>query len=188
MFIITLGLSEIWYDEETGGVFWRAVPKEKYVPGRHKFRVSSFAETLANIERMYQLIKRYVPGAQVLFTVSPVPLAATFRPINCLAANSVSKAILRAALDEFYRSHWECVNSDLFYFPSYEIVTHLFPDSYDEDNRHPKMIIVHFILKLFEAVYCSTNLSLADMNRHFQETRKAVMDSLFREGSDGVGS
>ena len=32
VFIITLGLSEIWYDEPTGEVFWRAVPADKYDP------------------------------------------------------------------------------------------------------------------------------------------------------------
>ena len=45
VFILTFGLSEIWYDEITGGVFWRAVPMKHYDAGRHKFRVCTFAET-----------------------------------------------------------------------------------------------------------------------------------------------
>ena len=40
VFIVTLGLSEVWYDEPTGHVFWRAVPKENFDPSRHKFRVA----------------------------------------------------------------------------------------------------------------------------------------------------
>ena len=178
MFIITLGLSEVWYDEQTGGVFWRAVPKDKYVPGRHKFRVSSFAETLANLQRMFALIRTHVPGAKVMFTLSPVPLAATFRPVACLTANSVSKAILRAAMDEFYREHWDLMNRELFYFPSYEVVAHLFPDSFDEDNRHPKMSIVNFIMKLFEVSYCKSPLTYGDVNALYQETLAWVRRTL----------
>jgi hypothetical protein len=180
IFILTLGLSEIWYDEVTGGVFWRAVPKECYVPGRHKFRVCSFQETKANIQAIYDLIQKHVPGAKLMFTVSPVPLAATFRPASCLTANSVSKALLRAALDEFYRDNAAHLNQNLLYYPSYEIVSHLFPDSYDEDNRHPKMIIVDFIMKLFETVYCETDKTLADANALYQETLKAVQATIPR--------
>jgi hypothetical protein len=123
---------------------------------------------------MHDLIQEHVPGARILFTVSPVPLAATFRPVSCLTANSVSKAILRAALDEFHRNHWDRVNRDLFYFPSYEVICHLFPDSFDEDNRHPKMAIVEFIMKLFEAAYCRTSLSLGEVNELYQTTLAQV--------------
>ena len=70
VFIITLGLSEIWYDEVTGGVFWRAVPTDKYDPARHKFRVSSVAENIDNITVIYRLIRQYRPSAKVIFTLS----------------------------------------------------------------------------------------------------------------------
>lgn len=117
MFIITLGLSEVWYDEVTGEVFWRAVPKDKYDPARHKFRVVTHAETLDNLQAIYQLIRRFRPDAAVLFTVSPIPLTATFRPVTCLSANAVSKAILRSAVDEFFRQHAP-QDPKLFYFPA----------------------------------------------------------------------
>jgi len=125
-FIITLGLSEVWYDEETGGVFWRAVPRQHYDPSRHKFRVCSMAETKAALTRIRELVVKHVPNAKLLFTLSPVPLAATFRPVGCITANSVSKAILRAALDEMLREAGDALNRSLFYWPSYEIVTDLF--------------------------------------------------------------
>ena len=32
VFILTLGLSEVWYDEPTGEVFWRAVPSDRSTP------------------------------------------------------------------------------------------------------------------------------------------------------------
>jgi hypothetical protein len=43
VFILTFGLSEIWYDELTGGTFWRAIPKGKFDKTRHKFRVATSA-------------------------------------------------------------------------------------------------------------------------------------------------
>ena len=38
--------------------------------------------------------------AAIVFTLSPIPLHATFRPISCMTANAVSKATLRVELDE----------------------------------------------------------------------------------------
>jgi hypothetical protein len=170
-FIITLGLSEIWYDEPTNGVFWRAVPKDKFDPTRHKFRVASSAETKAQIARMYELIRKHVPKAKVLFTLSPIPLNATFRPVSCLTANASSKAILRAALDEFLRENEIDLNTQLFYFPSYEFVNELFPVRFRADNRHPFDAIIEIIMKTFEAVYCDTGFTLADAEKQFQDLR-----------------
>lgn len=171
-FIITLGLSEVWYDEVSGGVFWRAVPIDSFDPSRHKFRVSTISETKENIHRIYALIREFVPGAKVLFTLSPIPLAATFRPVSCLTANSASKAVLRGALDEVLRERADDLNSRLFYFPSYEIVQELFPDRFQRDGRHPTVGIVPVIMKIFEATYCEAGASFDEVNAEFVEARK----------------
>ncbi len=162
VFIITLGLSEIWYDEATGGVFWRAVPMKVYDASRHKFRVCSFNETKANIQRIYELIRKHVPKAKLLFTLSPIPLAATFRSTSIITANSASKAILRAALDEFYRDNSAELNKVLFYFPAFEIVNELFLDRFELDLRHVHPHIITFVMKLFEAIYCDGDLKRVD--------------------------
>ena len=184
-FIVTLGLSEIWYDEQTGGVFWRAVPARKFDTGRHKFRVEDFAESKAKIALMYRLIRQHVPNAKVLFTLSPISLGATFRPVSCITANSVSKAILRAALDEFYRENEADLNTRLFYFPSYEFVNECFPLRYRHDNRHPHDAIIETIMRSFEAVYCETDFSLADAEAMFRDVRafslKALGEVMIRE-------
>ncbi len=172
LFIITLGLSEIWYDEVTGGIFWRAVPLNVYDETRHKFRVCSHAETKEKIERIYRLIRKHNPASKILFTLSPVPLAATFRPISCITANSCSKAILRAALDEFLRERQEEVNRKLFYFPSFEIVTELFFSRYTQDNRHPHPEIIQFIMHLFESTYCDSTVTLESVEQLFADLRR----------------
>lgn len=147
VFIITLGLSEVWYNKLTGDVFWRAIPRSQYDPARHGFKVSTVAENLANLEAIHRLVRRHRPDAAVVLTLSPVPLLATFRPVSCITANSVSKAILRVAIDEFCRGHAD--DPRLFYFPSYEIVVDYFRDAFRGDNRHVRDDVVERVMDEF---------------------------------------
>jgi GSCFA family protein len=169
IFVITLGLSEIWYDETTGGIFWRAVPMKFYDSSRHKFRVCSFAETKDNVQRIYQLIRKHVPHAKIVFTLSPIPLAATFRPTSVITANSASKAILRAALDEFYRDNSRDLNGILFYFPSFEIVNDLFQDKFEADFRHLQRRVIFCVLRVFEALYCEGGPTMREVNAFLRD-------------------
>lgn len=168
VFIITLGLSEIWYDEPTGEVFWRAVPKDKYDPERHKFRVAGFNESLENLRAIYTLIRERRPAATIVFTVSPIPLAATFRPISCIVANAESKAILRAALGELLREH-QPTDARLMYFPSYEIVTEAFRHQFGGDRRHLHPHVLDLNMKTFERFYCKTDLSDEDLEQIYAD-------------------
>lgn len=152
LFIITLGLSEVWYDKVTGAVYSRAIPAADYNPDRHAFRVSTVAENKENIARIYELIRSHHPKARVVLTLSPVPLVATFRPVSCITASAVSKAVLRVAVDEVLRENEG--DGALHYWPSYEIVTHGFPDSFVDDNRHVRDEILNYIMGLFQASYC----------------------------------
>jgi len=154
VFVFTLGLSEILYDKVSGEAFWRAIPKDMFDATRHGFRISSCAENYDNLARICALIRARRPAAKIVFTLSPMPLMATFRPVSCLTASSVSKAILRVALDQLMRDH--SGDADLFYFPSYEIVRDFFVDPFEEDNRHPKSEIVRFVMNTFERHYCVT--------------------------------
>lgn len=155
MFIITLGLSEVWYDSQTNEVFWRAVPREHYDATRHKFRVNSFAEMHENLRSIYDLIRKHNPSAKILFTISPIPLAATFRPVSCITASEASKAILRAAVDELYRSV-AADDKDIFYFPSYEICKTLFMHPFGQDGRHILPYILNLNMNVFERYFCKT--------------------------------
>lgn len=170
IFIITLGVSEIWYDEPTGEVFWRAIPLEKYDPKRHKFRVSTHKETLTNIKVIHSLIREHRPNATIIFTISPIPLTATFRNIACYAANAASKAILRGAVDEFIRDSNE--DRQLYYFPSYEIVLNCFNNQFMEDRKHVHSHILDFNMQVFERYYCTTALTDADVLSSFRKTQK----------------
>ena len=151
VFVFTLGLSEVWHDIETGDVFWRAIPKAAFDPQRHAFRVMGAEENRQNLAAVYDMIRAHRPDAHIVLTLSPIPLAATFRPVSCMTANSVSKASLRVAIDEIMRAHED--DNRLHYFPSYEIVTAFLPDPLGDDLRHPRPETVDFIMATFERHY-----------------------------------
>ncbi|WEX86482.1 GSCFA domain-containing protein [Sinorhizobium garamanticum] len=178
VFILTFGLSEIWYDELTGGVFWRAVPMKHYDPGRHKFRVCTFGETKACIQEIIDLIGKHVPRAKIVVTVSPIPLVATFRPIACLTANSASKAIIRAAVDETIRESGDEWAGRLYYFPAYEIVNEAFPNRFVEDGRHLQNMIVPAVMNLFQATYCNTDLTIDEAEKMLKAARLQSANTL----------
>jgi hypothetical protein len=152
VFILTFGLSEVWYDEPTGNVFWRTIPKDVYDPERHKFRVSGVQENLDNMRAIHDLIRKHRPDARMIFTLSPIPLIATFRDVSCLTANSVSKSVLRVAIDELMRE--KAHEGHLFYWPSFEIITDVFRLPYKSDRRHPKDPTLDYIMTLFEHTWC----------------------------------
>lgn len=157
--ILTLGLSEIWYDKISGEPLWRALTEEAYDPERHIFRVETVAQTLEWLEAIERIRKKYLPKLKIIFTISPIPLKTTFRPISAITANSVSKAILRAALDKFLRQHEAVLNNELYYFPSYEFVTSFFVDPFCEDNRHLVPLVPGRIISFFVEHYCDSTLA-----------------------------
>ena len=153
VFILTLGLSEIWENQQTGEVFWRAIPSSQFRPGVHGFRVLSVKETKTHLEKIISLIREHRgPGARIIFTISPVPLRATFRPVSCMTASCVSKSILRVAVDEVYRGRED---PHIYYFPSFEVVQQMWGRAaYLPDNRHIKPRQVRTLMKIFERYYC----------------------------------
>ena len=165
LFILTFGLSEVWYDEVTGGVFWRSIPQDAYDPTRHKFRVTTVEENRENIRAIYDLIRTHRPDAKIICTLSPVPLIATFRPVSCISANSVSKAVLRVAIDELMRELGD--EGVLHYWPSYEIVTDVFHSPFKQDRRHLPRAVLDFIMMLFEQVWCERQPTDEEMLKHW---------------------
>jgi hypothetical protein len=133
--ILTLGLSEVWLDCESGLVMNCAPLLEMWqaFPNRFSFHVASCRETLEELNHVYEILSRYCPADfQIVVTVSPVPLLATFRKMDVVVANSASKAILRAAVDQ-----WADEHENVHYFPSYEMVLNSNPKgTWLEDFRH----------------------------------------------------
>ena len=157
--IMTLGLSEVWYDAQNNEPMWRAVPKRYVDPSRHKLKVLSVQDTIESFCTIERLRAQHTPNMKIVYTVSPVRIRATFRPISAVVANTVTKATIRAGLDEFLRSSGCALGETTFYFPAYEIVLHSFVDPYEVDNKHLQQTVVQRVLATFAQHY--TDLDVA---------------------------
>jgi hypothetical protein len=157
--IVTLGLSEVWFDRTTNEPLWRTLPLDQYDPSRHEFRVLTVQETEAYLQSIARIRQEHLPDLKILYTVSPIPLIATFRPVSALTANAVSKAIIRAGLDEFLRNRQAELNTTFFYFPSYELVTDVLHRPFRADNRHLYDAVVSQVLNMFAFGYTSLSAS-----------------------------
>jgi thioredoxin-like negative regulator of GroEL len=119
--VITLGLSEVWYDT-VAKTYLNVSPPRQFMakaPGRFELHVLDFAETLGSLENAVSLLKTYCRGDQrILLTVSPVPFRVTHTQGDVLVANAYSKSVLRTAAEHIAARH-----DHIDYFPSYESVT-----------------------------------------------------------------
>ena len=74
----------------------------------------------AYLQRFLDVIRAHNPDLQLIVSVSPIPFLATGRAdkYHVVAANCLSKAVLRVAAEEIVKR-----NEGVYYFPSYELVT-----------------------------------------------------------------
>ena len=147
--IITLGTAWIYRLRESGAV----------VANCHKQPASMFSRELLSVESIVEMLQPVCEGfkGDIILTVSPVRHVG-----EGLADNSLSKAILRVAVDTLQRQYPERVS----YFPAYEIVIDDLRDYrfYAEDLVHPSQMAVEYIGEKFFEVALSAN-SKAVMSR-----------------------
>jgi hypothetical protein len=120
VFVFTLGLTEGWESLEDGTMFPVApgTIAGSHDPRRHALRNLRHGEVMADLEAFWTRLKAINPGARMLLTVSPVPLAATATDQHVLAATTYSKSVLRAAAGDLAADH-----EGIHYFPSYELIS-----------------------------------------------------------------
>ena len=147
--IITLGLTEIWQRTSDGLVAVELPPAPLHERGDFQFRSATTAENIANLHAIVDVLREHT-SAEILVTVSPVPLHATFRDMDVVVANCESKTRLRAAVADFLEQR-----PDVHYFHSYELVAHWQgPESFFlEDGRHVSPEGVAFIMNEFLRMY-----------------------------------
>jgi len=150
VFIITVGLSEIWYNKQTNEVYWKTPVKDSFDPNKHGFRIVSYQENVDNLNIIVKLIKKHRPKSSIVFTVSPIPLIATFRTVSCITANCVSKSILRASVDNIVTSYGK--ENNVYYWPAYEIIKEYVENPFGEPV-HPKQDIIEMIMRSFVKYY-----------------------------------
>lgn len=132
LIVITLGLTEVWQHKATLKYLCRP-PGTGYGGGLGlaKFRQSTFIENYSNVTATLDLLFANHPEKNVVLTVSPVPLAATYSKTDVATANMESKSILRAVAGQVCREY-----QNVHYFPSYEMANVMPWPVFQEDHRH----------------------------------------------------
>lgn len=148
--IITLGLVEAWFDEETK-LFLNRIPPNRVAekfPNRFALKRLDVDECMTLLDKAFGALEHL--GIRTILTVSPVPLMTTFAAADCVVANEFSKAVLRVCAERLKRR----VHVD--YFPSYEIVRSCGMPAYFDDQIHVKDEMVHEVTKYMVSVYEGT--------------------------------
>lgn len=150
--VLTLGLIEAWYHKPSA--LYANAPDAK-VLARHaaefQLRVLEVPDVLECLDGIRDLLLRHheTGDFSMVVTVSPVPLSTTFTAHDVLIANTESKAVLRAAASSFAARH-----EQVFYFPSYEMVTYANPEvAWREDRLHVHGKAVKRIVDAFTKAY-----------------------------------
>lgn len=146
VFVITLGMTEI-FRKRNNGMVANQIPL--YAGGgglgETEFEESDYQANLENMEAIVSIIRELNQSAQVVLSVSPVPLARTFSGQDVFVANMLSKATLRTVAGALCRKH-----DFVHYFPGYEIVTGIGAGAYEpKDLVHVRPEIVGTIINAF---------------------------------------
>lgn len=145
--VFTLGLTEAWRARPDGAVFpvCPGVMGGAFSPERHEFVNFGVEETVADLKTFVTGLRAINPGARIILTVSPVPLAATAEPRHVLVSTVYSKSVLRVAADMVARAF-----ENVAYFPAYEIVAGGFAgDYFAEDRRSVTEQGVAHVMRVF---------------------------------------
>ncbi|MBA4791429.1 MAG: GSCFA domain-containing protein [Rhizobiales bacterium] len=119
--IITLGLAEAWFDTEYG-IYMNSMPLKATADrygDRFKFHLLEYNEILSSLREIISVLEEHGhPDFRILLTVSPVALGSTMTLNDAFVANTYSKAVQRAAVEQF------CLeNPRVDYLPTYESIT-----------------------------------------------------------------
>jgi hypothetical protein len=148
VFIITLGLNEVWSFKMDGSVFSRS--PARIAPSFVSKRVMTVQDNVDDLQAMLDLLRKYNPDIELIVTLSPIGLHATFleNEKHVVEANSHSKAVLRVAAEEFVSR-----NDGVHYFPSYELVTNCVERPWCPDQRHVNDETVSKVMDMFKEMY-----------------------------------
>ncbi len=148
--IFTFGTSWIYRNVENGEIVANChkLPQQKFTK-----ELLSIADISRSIQNVFTAISAINPNVTFINTVSPV------RHIkDGFAENTLSKAHLIAAIHNLKNEQSTGVNSQSFYFPSFEIMMDELRDYrfYAEDLLHPNKTAVEIIWQKFSNVWISS--------------------------------
>lgn len=158
LFIFTIGLTEAWMAKTDGCVFPVApgVITDRLSVADYEFKNFTVAETKFDLSDFIQRFRTANNHALILFTVSPVPLVATYENRHVLVSTTHSKSVLRAAVGEMAQE-FDFVD----YFPSYEVITGCYNHGryFENDLRTVSPQGIEHVMRLFGQHYLQSGVS-----------------------------
>ena len=149
VFVFTMGLTECWRSKADGAVFpiCPGVEGGEFNSDEYEFYNQTVEDVVSDMSQFVSLLTGVNPKVKIILTVSPVPLMATAREdTHVLSATTYSKSVLRVSAETIIREF-----DNVFYFPSFEIITGNFNRGqyYDEDLRSVLEVGVDHVMGLF---------------------------------------
>ncbi len=140
--VITLGTSWVYELVDSGEIVANCHKQPSAMFRRKRLNISEIVDALESA------FADIINTKRVIVTLSPVRHIA-----DGLSENSLSKATLRVAIDEFVRRH----PTQAYYFPSFEIFMDDLRDYrfYGEDMVHPSSVGVDYVWEHFTRVALS---------------------------------
>lgn len=161
VFVFTLGLTEAWVNRRDGSVLPIApgVAGGVWDPAEYEFKNFTVREVTQDLGQFMDLFRAVNPHAKVIFTVSPVPLVATYEDRHVLVSTVYSKSVLRVAAQEITDA-WEGTS----YFPSYEIIAWSRSDRsyFEADGRSVSRAGVQHVMRVFFKHYADGVLAVTE--------------------------
>ena len=160
--IITLGLTECWFDTKNKCYLNKAPSKTLLAnqPNRFEFHRMDVDDVFERMSNSIKLINKH-SIKNILLTVSPVPLEATFTSNNAIMANSYSKSVLRIVAEKLMEKF-----DNVDYFPSYEIALSGGLSNFQNDNIHVEH---HLVKTITEHMIGNYYLKNVGGNNSFQK-------------------
>lgn len=172
----------------TYGTSWvyRHLDSDEIVANCHKIPQHNFTKELLSIEEIsksiqniFSKISEINPSAIVISTVSPV------RHIkDGFVENSISKAHLLSAINNFKNQKPSIFNRKCHYFPSFEIMMDELRDYrfYTEDLLHPNKTAIEIIWQKFSQVWISSQTKT--LQREIESIQNGLLHRPFNPQSE----
>jgi hypothetical protein len=116
-------------------------------------RTTTVEENTRNLLEIIELARTFNPSLKIVYTLSPVPLIASFEQPSAVMADCLSKSVLRVACHQIAQMQLP----NVYYWPSFEIVRWLGAHTgpvfgADGNAHHVDQSVVDRIMKHFLAV------------------------------------
>ena len=172
--LMTVGLIEAWMQPRTNS-YYREIPHpDAFDSCGAVFKRLSVSEMIDDLARVREMLKANTQ-AELMITVSPIPLHVTMTDQDVRVANAESKSRVRAAVSEFVDAF-----SDVHYFHSYEIVTTAEnqSDFMMDDGRHVHRHAVEYIVQQFLAQFAKDDLRVPHVDTSWLTPPKKAAEGL----------